>query len=57
MDRKRLGVDGVKEKLGFKIAYNGEDFNNYKIDFTKFDKIIFDRFPNDVPDLSERADL
>ncbi len=54
---KRLGTDGVKEKLEIKTAYNGSEFSNYNIDFSKFDKIICDRFPIDVPDLSDRADL
>ena len=45
---RRLGVEGAKEKLGFKYAYNGEDFKNSVFDFSKFDKIIFDRFPDDA---------
>jgi Xaa-Pro aminopeptidase len=45
---RRLGTEGAKEKLGFTYAYNGEDFKNAKIDFSKFDKIIFDRFPDDA---------
>lgn len=46
---KRLGTEGAKEKLGIKTALNGEDFHQFNIDFSKFDKIIFDRFPSDVP--------
>ena len=45
---RRLGIEGAKEKLGFAYAYNGEDFKNAAIDFSKFDKIIFDRFPDDA---------
>ncbi len=45
---RRLGIEGAKEKLGFAAAFNGEDFKNAKIDFTKFDKIIFDRLPDDA---------
>jgi len=45
---RRLGIEGVKEKLGFAAAFNAEDFKNAKIDFTKFSKIIFDRFPDDA---------
>lgn len=45
---RRLGIEGAKEKLGFNYAYNGEDFKNAQIDFSKFDKIIFDRFPDDA---------
>ena len=46
---KRLGTEGAKEKLGIKMSFNGEDFKKFNIDFSKFDKIIFDRFPTDVP--------
>jgi Xaa-Pro aminopeptidase len=58
---RRLGTEGAKEKLGFTYAYNGEDFKNTKIDFSKFDKIIFDRFPDDAGsnnrDNADLADL
>jgi len=55
---RRLGIEGAREKLGFKYAYNGEDFKNSKIDFSKFDKIIFDRFPDDAGiDNRDNADL
>jgi len=55
---RRLGTEGAKEKLGFTYAYNGEDFKNAKIDFSKFDKIIFDRFPDDAGiDNRDNADL
>src|SRR6185503_21391439 len=55
---RRLGVDGAKEKLGFAYAYNGEDFKKVKIDFSKFDKIIFDRFPDDLGnDRYDQSDL
>lgn len=54
---KRLGVDGAKEKLGFKTVFNANDFNNFSIDFSKFDKIIYEPFPIDVPNSNDRADL
>jgi Xaa-Pro aminopeptidase len=54
---KRLGTDGVKEKLGIKTTFNAREFSYFPIDFSKFDKIICDRFPIDIPDLSDRADL
>jgi len=55
---RRLGTEGAREKLGFKYAYNGEDFKNSKVDFSKFDKIIFDRFPDDAGiDNRDNADL
>ncbi len=55
---RRLGTEGAKEKLGFRMAFNGEDFAKLNIDFSKFDKIIFDRFPQDVANSQkDKADL
>jgi len=54
---KRLGIEGAREKLGFAHAFNGEDFKNAQIDFSKFDKIIFDRFPDDLGNTRDNADL
>jgi len=46
---RRLGVEGVQKNLGIATVINGEDFKKLSIDFTTFDKIIFDRIPSDVP--------
>jgi Xaa-Pro aminopeptidase len=55
---KRVGTEGAKERLGIRMAFNGEEFDRFTVDFTKFDKIIFDRFPIDVPnDARDKADL
>jgi len=55
---RRLGTEGAKEKLGFKMVFNGEDFAKLNIDFSKFDKIIFDRLPLDVANSQkDKADL
>ena len=55
---KRLGADGAKEKLGIKNVYNGEEFQKLTVDFSKFDKIILDRFPVDIPNNpNDKADL
>lgn len=54
---KRLGTEGVKEKLGITTTFNGADFKNFPCDFSKFDKIIYDRFPVDVPNSPDNADL
>lgn len=55
---RRLGTEGAKEKLGFDMAFNGEDFAKFNIDFSKFDKIIMDRFPEDVANSQrDKADL
>ncbi|MBN4082998.1 aminopeptidase P N-terminal domain-containing protein [bacterium AH-315-A23] len=54
---KRLGVKGVQDELGFKVAFNGGEFKSYDIDFSKFKKILFQNFKNDVRDSSSEADL
>ncbi len=54
---KRLGTEGAKEKLGISMAFNGNDFKNYSIDFSKFAKIIFDKFPDDIANGNDKADL
>ncbi|MCM0668602.1 aminopeptidase P N-terminal domain-containing protein [Flavobacterium tyrosinilyticum] len=45
---RRLGIEGAKSKLGFTTVYNGKDFNAFAIDFSKFDKVIYDEFPTDA---------
>ena len=47
---RRLGFDGVKDKLGLLNAYNNTDFKDYNLNFEKFDKILFYDFQNDVRD-------
>lgn len=55
---RRLGIEGVKERLGIPMALNGEAFKDFAIDFSKFDKIIFDRLVDDVADNPrDKADL
>jgi Xaa-Pro aminopeptidase len=54
---RRLGTEGAKERLGLNMAFNGEAFASFSIDFSKFDKIIFDRLPADVADSRDKADL
>ena len=55
---KRLGTSGAKEKLGFQTVYNGEQFKDLNIDFSKFSKILYEEFPKDVPDSRwDKSDL
>ncbi|WP_375324030.1 aminopeptidase P family protein [Flagellimonas sp. GZD32] len=54
---KRLGVEGVKGKLGFEMVFNGSEFENFPLDFTAFDKVSFVDFQNDYRDKSGTADL
>jgi len=57
-DGKRLGTEGVQKKLGIRMALNAAEFKNFNIDFSKFDKIVFDGFPIDVPNNPrDNADL
>jgi Xaa-Pro aminopeptidase len=42
---RRLGIEGVKTKLGFKSVFNGEDFASFPIDFKKFKVVIHDVLP------------
>lgn len=54
---ERLGVLGAQDELGFRVAYNGSQFKYFAIDFSKFDKILFENFENDVRDSKDNADL
>ncbi len=54
---KRLGAEGVKEQLGFNMAYNGSEFEDLQIDFSKFDKVSFYDFNNDYRNKRGDADL
>ncbi|MFM7856104.1 MAG: aminopeptidase P N-terminal domain-containing protein, partial [Flammeovirgaceae bacterium] len=55
---RRLGDKGVKDILGFNQAFNNTDFKKYNVNFTKFDKVLFYDFFNDVRnDERDSADL
>ncbi len=54
---KRLGVEGVKNKLGFERAFNAEQFLSSDINFSKFDNVLFFDFKNDFRDGNDAADL
>ncbi len=54
---ERLGKEGAKEELQMEIAFEGKDFKEYNIDFSKFDKILFYDFQNDVRDTKVEGDL
>lgn len=54
---RRMGITGVKEKLAFNQVFNNTDFENYNIDFSKFDKVLFYDFFNDVRDTRAEGDL
>ncbi len=54
---KRLGVEGVQEKLGFDMAFNGREFEKSNINFKGFNNVLFFDFKNDYRDLKGSADL
>lgn len=47
---KRLGIEGAKNQLGFRMAFNGSKFNESGVDYTKFEKVLFNNFNNDYRD-------
>lgn len=47
---RRLGEQGTKDVLGFQQTFNNSEFKRYNVDFSKFDKILFFDFQNDVRD-------
>lgn len=54
---RRMGVEGVSDKLAFNTVFNNTAFEDYNIDFSKFDKVMFYDFFNDVRDTKTKADL
>ena len=54
---RRLGVEGAKEKLGISMSFNGNDFKDYPIDFTKFKSVIYSTPPTMAPSKTESAGL
>lgn len=54
---RRLGLGGVKEKLSFNQVFKNTEFENYNVDFSKFDKVLFYDFFNDVRDTQVEGDL
>jgi Xaa-Pro aminopeptidase len=54
---RRLGVEGVKNKLGIENTLNGEEFKNLPVDLSKF-TVIFDGIPGGLVDeANDMADL
>lgn len=55
---KRLGVEGVKEKLGFENVYLYEEFTgNQQVDFSSFDKILSFDISEEIEGSSANAGL
>lgn len=47
---RRLGAEGVREKLGFETVVDHKEFKDYGLNFQKFDKVLFFDFNNDIRD-------
>jgi len=45
---RRLGEQGAKNILGIEQSFNNSEFKRYTVDFSKFDKVLFFDFFNDV---------
>jgi Xaa-Pro aminopeptidase len=57
-DGRRLGEEGVKSQKGFESVFGNKEFRKYNLDFSKFDKVLFYDFKNDVRnDPRDSADL
>jgi Xaa-Pro aminopeptidase len=54
---KRLGIEGVKSRLGFEHVYANADIGAYDLDFRKFDKILYKPVYNDYRDSDDKGDL
>ncbi|HJP61853.1 MAG TPA: aminopeptidase P N-terminal domain-containing protein [Mucilaginibacter sp.] len=48
---RRLGVEGVKAKLGFTKVYNSEEFEKLPVDLKKF-TLLYDALPADVGNMA-----
>ena len=49
-DGYRLGVEGVKEKLGFTNTFFNSEFAFFQANFDAFDRVLFFDFNNDIRD-------
>lgn len=56
-DGRRLGVEGVKKKLGFQHVREGQQFNSFAINFNSFDRVILDYLPEDVKPSDDPGNL
>lgn len=45
---RRLGVEGVKAKLGLTHVFNSGEFKQFPIEFSKFSQVLYDYFPEDA---------
>ncbi|MDH5609478.1 MAG: aminopeptidase P family protein [Cyclobacteriaceae bacterium] len=53
----RLGKENVARVLDMKVAFEGQEFESFNLDFSAFKKILFYGFYEDVRDTDEKGDL
>ncbi len=51
---RRLGVEGVRSRLGIEMALNGAEFKDYPLDFSKFSSMLYS-FPVDIASSSNET--
>lgn len=54
---RRLGTEGVKSTLQIDQVFNNHEFDNFNIDFSQFDKVLFYNFYDDVRNTAVQGDL
>lgn len=55
---RRLGPEGVKERLGINTVFNGDDFKDFPIQLTAFNKVIMPTLPEGIGNnMRDNADL
>lgn len=55
---RRMGVEKVKQELGFDMVFEGSAFKNFPIDFSTFNNIIFENLPSGmIDDAKDSSDL
>lgn len=53
---RRLGVEGVKGKLGFNKVYNSEEFASFPVDLKKFSMVLYDGIPEEAGNMKPLVD-
>lgn len=56
-DGARMGKEGARDNLKFTVAYEGTEFGAFNLDFSRFDKVLFYDFFNDVRNTADGDDL
>ena len=51
---RRLGVDGVKQKLGIQTVFIGDELKSSPLDLSTFAKVLTDNFPDDIKKRTRR---